>query len=57
MKIKTKICDGEKELEEFLNNEIDYKGLRPENVILGITQDRMYYAVIYKDYNDGVNTR
>ena len=57
MKIKTKICDGEKELEEFLNNEIDYKGFRTENVILGITQDRMYYTVIYKDYNDGVNAR
>lgn len=49
MKIKIELCDGEKELENFLNNEIDYKGLRPENVILGITQDRTYYTVIYKD--------
>ena len=52
MKIKTKLCDGEKELENFLNNEIDYKGMREEYVILGITQDRMYYTVIYKDLND-----
>ena len=52
MKIKTRICDGEKELEEFLNNEIDYCGFRQENVILGITQDRMYYTVIYKDFNE-----
>lgn len=51
MKIRTQLCDGEKALEEFLNNDIDYKGFRPENVILGITQDRMYYTVIYKDYN------
>lgn len=50
MKIKIKICDGEQKLEEFLNNEIDYKGFRPENVILGISQDRMYYTVIYKDF-------
>jgi len=50
MKIKIKICDGEQQLEEFLNNEIDYKGFRPENVILGISQDRMYYTVIYKDF-------
>ena len=52
MKIKTKLCDGEKELEDFLNNELDYCGFRQENVILGITQDRMYYTVIYKDYNE-----
>ena len=51
MKIRTQLCDGKEELEDFLNNEIDYKGLRSENVILGITQDRMYYTVIYKDYN------
>lgn len=50
MKIKIKICDGEQKLEEFLNNGIDYKGFRPENVILGISQDRMYYTVIYKDF-------
>ena len=52
MKIKTEICEGQKELEEFLNNKLDYKGFRPENVILGITQNRMYYTVIYKDLND-----
>lgn len=52
MKIKTKICDGTKELEEFLNNEIDYCGLRQEHVILGITQDRMYYTVIYQDFKE-----
>ena len=51
MKIKTQICDGEKELEKFLNEELDYKGFRPEYVILGITQDRMYYTVIYKDFS------
>jgi len=51
MKIKTQICDGEKELEKFLNEELDYKGFRPENIILGITQDRMYYTVIYKDFS------
>ena len=49
MKIKIELCDGHEELEDFLNNKIDYKGYRPENVILGITQDRMYYTVIYKD--------
>jgi hypothetical protein len=52
MKIKTKICEGQKELEEFLNNKIDYKGFRTESIILGITQTRMYYTVIYKDLND-----
>ena len=52
MKIKTKLCDGEKSLEDFLNNELDYNGCREETVILGITQDRMYYTVIYKDYNE-----
>lgn len=51
MKIKTQICDGEKKLEKFLNEELDYKGFRPEYVILGITQDRMYYTVIYKDFS------
>lgn len=52
MKIRTKLCDGEKSLEDFLNNEIDYDARRAETVILGITQDRMYYTVIYKDFND-----
>jgi len=52
MKIKTKIFEGLKELEEFLNEEIDYKGFRPENVILGITQNKEFYTVIYKDLND-----
>ena len=51
MKIKTQICKDENELENFLNNEIDYKGFRPENVILSITQDDGCYTVIYKDYN------
>ena len=32
MKIKTKLCDGEKELENFLNNEIDYCGFRQETL-------------------------
>jgi len=50
MKIKTKLCNSESELEKFLNEEIDYKGFRPENIILGITQDRMYYTIIYKDF-------
>ena len=52
MKIKAYICDGDIELEDFLNNQIDYKGLRSEHVILGITQERCYYTVIYKDYNE-----
>jgi hypothetical protein len=52
MKIKTKLCEGEKELEDFLNNEIDYGGFREESIILGITQDRMFYTVIYKDYKN-----
>ena len=55
MKIKTKICDGEEELDNFLNNEIEYKGFRYESVILGITQDRMYYTVIYRDFTNGKN--
>ena len=46
MKIKATICDGEKELENFLNNEIDYYGIRQENIILSIRQERMYYTVI-----------
>jgi len=50
MKIKTKICDGEKELEKFLNEEIDYGWRKPETVILAITQDRTYYTVVYKDF-------
>lgn len=52
MKIRTQLCEGQKELEEFLNNKLDYKGFRPESIILGITQNRMYYTVIYKDLND-----
>ena len=52
MKIKVQLCDGDKELEDFLNSKIDYRGFRPENVILGISQDRMYYTVIYKDLNN-----
>ena len=52
MKIKAYICDGTTELENFLNNQIDYKGLRPEHVILSITQDKFYYTVVYKDYNE-----
>ena len=52
MKIKTELCEGTAELEDFLNNKIDYKGLRHEHVILGITQDRIYYTVVYKDYNE-----
>ena len=51
MKIRTELCDGTKALEEFLNTNIDYKGLCYENVILGITQNNDYYTVIYKDYN------
>lgn len=52
MKIKTKLCDGEWELERFLNDELDYCGYYPEMVILGITQDRSYYTVIYKDFKE-----
>ena len=52
MKIKTYVCDGPTELAYFLNYRIDYKGLRPEHVILGITQVNYYYTVIYKDYNE-----
>lgn len=51
MKIKIQICNGEKELDNFLNNEIDYKGFRPEVIILGITQNNDYYTVIYKCYD------
>ena len=51
MKIKTELCDGTEELKEFLNNKLDYKGFRPESIILGITQDRTYYTVIYKDFS------
>ena len=50
MKIKAYVCDGTTELEDFLNYRIDYKGLRPEHIILGITQERCYYTVVYKDY-------
>ena len=52
MKIKTKIFEGLNCLEEFLNEEIDYKGFRPENVILAITQNKEFYTVIYKDLNN-----
>lgn len=52
MKIKTKIFEGLNCLEEFLNDELDYKMFRPESVILGITQDGGCYTVIYKDLND-----
>jgi hypothetical protein len=52
MKIKTHICNGYKELEYFLNNEIDYKGFRYESIILGITQNDSEYTIIYKDLND-----
>lgn len=52
MKIKAYICDGTTELEDFLNYKIDYKGFRPEVIIIGITQDRGYYTIIYKDYNE-----
>lgn len=51
MKIKTQLCDGRDELENFLNEELDYKGFRPESIILGITQNRMYYTVVYKDFS------
>lgn len=50
MKIKTELCFGEEHLEKFLNEGIDYKGFRPENVILGITQNGDIYTVIYKDF-------
>ncbi len=49
MKIKVQLCAGLTNLEQFLNEEIDYKGLRPENVILGISQDKGCYTIIYKD--------
>jgi len=52
MKIKTKYCAGQMDLEKFLNEGIDYKGFRPENVILGICQDRSCYTIIYKDFDD-----
>jgi hypothetical protein len=52
MKIKIKRCAGDSGLENFLNNELDYKGFRPEVIIIGITQDRGCYTVIYKDYNE-----
>ena len=52
MKIRTQLCNGEKALEEFLNDEIDYDCRKIETVILGITQNNDYYTVIYKDYND-----
>lgn len=51
MKIKTELCFGEDHLKDFLNDGIDYKGFRPEYVILGITQDGGCYTVIYKDFN------
>jgi len=52
MKIKVEICTGQSNLEKFLNESIDYKGFRPENIILGITQDKSCYTVIYQDYNE-----
>lgn len=52
MKIKAKLCERLSCLEKFLNEEIDYKGFRPESIILGITQDDSCYTVIYKDLND-----
>ncbi len=51
MKIKTELCKGKDELENFLNEELDYKGFRPEVIILGITQNNDYYTVIYKCYD------
>ncbi len=51
MKIKTHLCDGYNYLEKFLNEEIDYKGFRPEYIILGITQNNEVYTVIYKDFS------
>jgi hypothetical protein len=51
MKIKTHLCDGYSHLEKFLNEEIDYKGFRPEYIILGITQNNEVYTVIYKDFS------
>jgi len=50
MKIKTQLCKGRDELEKFLNEELDYKGFRPEIIILGITQDCDCYTIIYKDF-------
>lgn len=52
MRIETEICEGVQELEDFLNHGIDYETREPEDIILGITQDRMcmYYTVIYKVY-------
>lgn len=50
MKIKAKLCEGLFDLEKFLNDELDYNGFRPENVILGMSQDRNYYTIIYKDF-------
>ncbi len=52
MKIKTQICEDIDGLEKFLNEGIDYKGFRPENIILGITQNKMFYTVIYKCYDE-----
>ena len=51
MKIKTELCFGEEHLEKFLNEGIDYKGFRPEYIILGITQSKETYTVIYKDFS------
>lgn len=50
MRIETEICEGVQELEDFLNHGIDYETREPEDIIIGITQDRMYYTVIYKVY-------
>lgn len=50
MKIKTQLCDGIKELEHFLNLKMGH--LKHSENIISITQDRMYYTVIYKDFSD-----
>lgn len=52
MKIKAQSCEDIDGLEKFLNEGIDYKGFRPENIILGITQNKMFYTVIYKCYDE-----
>lgn len=52
MKIETEICDGQQELEDFLNNEIDFENdyYVGKKILICITQDRMFYTVIYKIY-------
>ena len=51
MKIQTKKCSTTTELENFLNEEINYNGFCAEHIILGITHYDGYYTVIYKDFN------